>query len=210
MNIEANLLYFTNPSLWSNFLDFHQYIYTELKTSFPALKIFSSVTGAHMLPGFFTGNDHIQQRLAVLQILAYSDMYAISFYPFLSTYLGNPYPENIFEELFKITDKPLAIAETGYPAQSFVINSNGVDLSISADEEKQNKFVEDLLIAAQKHKAEFVINFVLRDYNALWNSIGAKNDLTIAWRDTGLLDETGKERAAFFTWKNYLKRTYAR
>jgi hypothetical protein len=47
---------------------------------------------------------------------------------------------------------------------------------------------------------------VLRDYDSLWVNIGARNDLTIAWRDSGLLDESGAERPAFSTWKNYHRR----
>jgi len=40
------------------------------------------------------------------------------------------------------------------------------------------------------------VNFVLRDYDALWQQIGGNEDLTIAWRDTGLYDEAGAARPA--------------
>jgi hypothetical protein len=206
MNVEANLLYFVNPSLWTDFLEFHTYVYTQLKAAYPSIKIFSSVTGAHMLQGFFDNNDYVLQRLAVLQIVAQSDLYAISFYPYMSKYLGNAYPDNMFDELFNISDKPLAIAETGYPAQSFDINVNGTLLSVVSDEEKQNKYIGDLLSAVDKRKGLFVINFVLKDYDLLWQQIGGKNDLGIAWRDTGLYDENSKERQSSLTWKKYFKR----
>jgi hypothetical protein len=207
MAIEANLLYYVNPSLWSEFLDFHEYVYQQLKASYPDLVVFSSVTGAHMLEKFFEGNDHVQQRLAVRQILENSDLYALSFYPYLSNYLGNPFPENTFEELFNISDKPLAIAETGYAAQSFTINTGTGEVTVTSDPVKQHQYLEELLSAAEKHHARFVINFVLRDYDQLWQSIGAKNDLTIAWRDTGLYDEDGNTREAYTTWKGFLSRS---
>jgi hypothetical protein len=204
MSVEANLLYYLKPELWSGYLTFHEYIYTELKKAYPNIVIFSSVTGAHMLEGFFAGNDAIQQRLAVLQILEHSDLYALSFYPYLSNYLGNPIPDNTFDELFGISNKPLAVAETGYAAENFMININGSEVSISSDLQKQNKYMTDLLAACEKHKAKFVINFVSRDYDALWQSIGGKNDLSIAWRDTGLYDENGNARLAHTTWRKYL------
>jgi hypothetical protein len=207
MCIEANLLYFENPELWSDFLNFHQFVYSELKKEFPALPVFSSVTGTHMLSGFYPGNDHIQQRLAVLQIIDNSDLYALSLYPYLSGYLGNPFPETTLDELLSLSGKPVAIAETGYPAQSFVINTSGTEVSIASDIEKQNRYITTLLQACEKRKAVFVINFTVRDYDELWASLGGKNDLTIAWRDIGLYDETGAERPALITWKDYRRRS---
>lgn len=206
MNVEANLLYFIDPGQWSDFLMFHRHVYEALKNEFPDLLIFSSVTGAHMLEGFYHGSDHIKQRLAVLQVLEYSDLYALSFYPYLSAFLGDPYPDNVFETLFNISPKPVAIAETGYPAQIFSVNTGTSIQTITGDEVKQNNFIEMLLKASEKHRARFVINFVLRDYDELWASLGARDDLIIAWRDTGLLKESGEERPAYATWKSYFNK----
>lgn len=210
MNVEANLFYFFKPEQWSDFLAFHKYVYTNLKTEFPSLKVFCSVTGVQMLQGFIGGNDHVQQKLATLQLLEYSDMYALSFYPYLSSYLGNPYPENVFSTLVSVSDKPFAVAETGYVAESFSMNTDGTEITVVSDHEKQNKYMDDMLKACEERNAEFVINFVLRDYDSLWVDAGSKNDLSIAWRDSGLLDELGKERKSFTTWKNFLHRTVDR
>lgn len=206
MAIEANLLYYNAPDKWIAFLTFHEYIYDQLKITYPGLVIFSSVTGAHIMNGYLAGNDFAQQRLAALQIIDKSDLYAISFYPFLSNYLGNPYPENTFDELFTISDKPLAIAETGYPAQTFVAATDNGDVTIQSDPVKQNKFTGDLLEACTKYNAKFVINFVLRDYDLLWEKAGTQNDIAILWRDTGLYDESGNKRTAHASWKQYLSR----
>jgi hypothetical protein len=203
MSVEGNLLYYINPSLWTDYMDFHRYIYTELKKLYPNLMVFSSVTGAHIMPGFFEGNDYVQQRLAALQMVEYSDMYAVSFYPYLSGYVGNDFPENTFDELFNLSDKPFAVAETGYPAQTFSIKAGTNDVMIISDNDKQNKYINNLFKAAQKRKAQFVINFVLRDYDALWKQTGSKNDLSIAWRDSGLYSENGLERPSLVTWKKF-------
>lgn len=209
MAIEANLLYFNRPDLWNDYMVFHEYIYTQLKLTYPSLAIFSSVTGAHMLDGAFSGNDYMKQRAAVKQVLVFSDLYALSFYAYLSNYLGNPYPVGVFEELFNISDKPLAIAETGYTAQTFSIDVlPGVPVTITSDADKQEKYVRDLLEACSKRKSLFVINFILRDYDQLWKSVGSPTDLFIAWKDTGLYDENGSSRKAFDVWKLYLAKPY--
>ena len=206
MNIEANLLYHNNPTLWNDFVSFHEYVYKELKLSHPNLSIFSSVSGTHLLEGYFDGNDVLAQRVAANQILEFSDLYGISFYPYLSKVLGNPYPSNTFDELFGLNTKPIAIAETGYPAQNFNINMSGVSVSIQSDESKQQQYVEDLMEACSKRDTKLIINFIVRDYDELWKYLGSEENITIAWRDTGFLNEQGKERSGFSVWKNYFKK----
>jgi hypothetical protein len=209
MGIETNLLYALDPSSWNDFLEFHQYIYTQLKGSYPDLPVFSSLVGAQLLPGFIDGNDHVQQRLAAKQVLEFSDLYGISFYPFMSKFLGNPFPDNAWDELFEVSDKPVAIAETGYPAQTFSMDTGNGVVTIESDQAKQQKYTQDLLAASERRKALFVINFVIRDYDQLWQQIGSPNDINIAWRDSGLYDEHGVGRAALTTWRDFLARKYA-
>lgn len=208
MSIEANLLHVQNPGVWSEYRELHNFIYTELKTAYPELTVFTSVVGAHLLPGFIEGNDHVTQRLAVLQLLEFSDMYAISFYPYMSKFLGAPYPDNTFDELFHVSEKPLAIAETGYVAQTFSITLDNGVATIESDQVKQQKYFKDLLEACSKRNAEFVINFVLRDYDQFWQQIGSPTDLNIAWRDSGFYDENGNTRMVSNTWKDYLSRKF--
>jgi hypothetical protein len=206
MSIEANLLYVINPARWGDYLALHEYIYQQLKSLYPDLPIFTSVAGAPMLEGFLESNDYVQQRLAVMQLLQHSDYYAISFYPHLTAFLGNPYPENTFDELFSISPKPIIVAETGYTAQTFSIDDGGGLIAIETDPVKQQKFVTDLLAASEKFKARFVIYFTLRDYDQLWAQIGSPVDINIAWRDSGLYDEAGNPRLALNTWREYFKR----
>jgi hypothetical protein len=206
MSIEANLLYFQKPEVWTEYLELHQFIYTELKKLYPALPVFTSVVGAQLLKDFIDGNDHVTQRLAALQILEYSDYYALSFYPYMSKHLGNPYPENTFEELFNISAKPLVVAETGYVAQTFSLDTGTGLTTVESDQVKQQKFFNDLLKACERRNAEFVIDFVIRDYDQLWTQIGSPTDISIAWRDCGLYDENGESRLAHKTWKEYFAR----
>jgi hypothetical protein len=206
MGIEANLLHFINPAEWSEYIEFHTYVYQELKTAYPNLPVFCSITGAHLLEGYFDGNDISLQRLAALQLLEYSDLYALSFYPYMSKFMGNPYPSESFDQLFAISSKPVAFAETGYPAETFTMNVNNVPVTFESDAAKQKKYTEDVLNACNKRNALFVINFVIRDYDQLWEEMGEPDDIGIAWRDTGLIDGQGQEREALSVWRGFLDR----
>lgn len=208
MAIEANLLYVNSPDKWSTYLQLHQYVFAQLKLTYPDLPIFSSVSIAYLLPGYIEGNDFVQQRLAALQVLDYSDMYGISFYPYLSSYLGNPYPETTFDAIFPLSQKPIAITETGYPAQTFTLDVGSGPVTIESDPVKQKKYFEDLLAACERYHARFVINFTIRDYDQLWVQSGSPTGLGIMWRDTGFYDENGQPRPVQNTWKNYLARKH--
>lgn len=207
MAIESNLLYMMNPDVWSDYLHLHEFIYRQLKSLYPDLPVFSSVAGAPMLKDFLVDNDHVQQRLAVMQLLQFSDYYALSFYPHLSAYKGGPYPENTFNELFSMSSKPVIVAETGYTAETFSMDAGAGSRVIETDPLKQQKFVSDLLAASEKWKAKFVIYTTLRDYDPLWTGSSANPE--IARREAGLYDENGNPRPALNSWREYFKRKVA-
>jgi hypothetical protein len=209
MAIEINLLYANNPTVWSDYLELHEFVYTELKQAYPGLPVFCSVSAQHLLPGYIGGNNVTQAREVLNQLLEHSDLYAISFYPYMSAFLGNPYPENSFDEILSLSDKPFAVAETGYPAQTFSMDIGNAIVTIEGSDDKQDAFIRDLLdAAASRENTQFVINFVVRDYDQLWVQIGSPIDINIAWRDTGFFDENGNERKSWSTWNEYLNIPY--
>ncbi|RMG79478.1 MAG: hypothetical protein D6712_19620 [Chloroflexi bacterium] len=65
-----------------------------------------------------------------------------------------------------------------------------------------------LLTQADEHQFVFLVNFVLRDYDALFQYI-EDNDTNRIWRDTGLYDEAGQARPALGLWKEALSRPYS-
>ncbi|HEX2622825.1 MAG TPA: hypothetical protein VHL11_21850, partial [Phototrophicaceae bacterium] len=202
--IEVNLLKSNNAALWDAYMTLHRYIYQELKAKYPDLPIFVSMTGIDLLEGY-TDVDHESQIEAFQQVMEYSDYLGISIYPYMTRYMTSSLPLAIFDQLAELTDKPLAITETGYPSQSFEVEANGITLNFEGTEEKQQQYIQLLLDAAQKYQFRFVVNFILRDYDALWKMLGSPHDLTIVWRDTGLYDEDGHPRSALTTWQDILK-----
>lgn len=206
IGIEVNLLRKNNPAAWSAYVDLHKATYTALKAENPALPIFVTMTGVDLLDGW-TDADHGEQMAALADVLPYSDYLGISFYPFMSKYLTDPYPASTWSDLASLAGgKPLVIGESGYPAQAFSIPS--YSLSFDGTEAKQNAFVSDMLAAAESQPMPFVVNFLVRDYDALWATLppGPVQDNGSVWRDTGLYDENGSERSALATWKSALAR----
>jgi exo-beta-1,3-glucanase (GH17 family) len=152
----------------------------------------------------FTEAIHADQLKGLNAIKDFSDVLGISIYPYLSIFLTNPLPDNLFAQIFSLTDKPLAICETGYPAEQFSIE--GGTFQFNGTPQKQKSYFENLLQAASDYEVEFIINFVLQDYDSLWTAIGSPDDFQKLWRDTGFYDEDGTEREVFNIWRENLGR----
>jgi hypothetical protein len=214
--IEVNLLRKVGAAPWNNYLELHRYIYTQLKLLYPNLPIFASVAGVPLLYGYesppaeFTSfPDPAQayldsQRTALSEVLGHSDYYALAFYPHISAYYGGNLPVSTLDNLFALSTKPTAIAETGYPAQ----NTEAFGIPFAGSESLQNRYMDDLLKQADFRKFKFVINFILKDYDQLCTEMGGCSDVARLWRDTGFYSETGSSRLALQTWKAFLSRPY--
>lgn len=208
IGIEVNLLLNNSPAKWDAYVEMHREVYAELKQRYPDLPIMASVFGLSLLDGYRSEDDHTAQMAAFQEIINYSDYYAISLYPYMSIYLTDSIPDTMYTDLFSLSNKPIAIAETGYPAQSFSIGvgtANQIDFNSSP--EKQNNYITGLLEEAESRDFVFIVNFVLRDYDALWEKIG-RTDLAAVWRDTGLYDENGFSRPALRAWQTALTREH--
>ncbi|WP_437547252.1 hypothetical protein WME97_44840 [Sorangium sp. So ce367] len=201
IGIEVNLLKKQNPSAWPAYLTLHKKTYEALKQKHPTLPVFASVTAVDLLKGW-TDADHEAQMQALAELLPYTDHLALSFYPYMSAYLANPVPAGTFDQLAALAPgKPMLIAETGFPAQSTELPSSG--LTFEGTEAKQDAWLSLVLAEADKRKMPMVVNFVARDYDALWTAAGG-GDLLAVWRDTGLYAEDGSARKALASWKDWL------
>lgn len=205
IGIESNLLLNNAPEKWDAYLELHRYVYAEVKAQHPDLPVMVTLFGLAFLDGYRGEDDHQAQMAAFEDIIAYSDYFAVSLYPYMSKYMTAYIPPEMFDDLFSLSDKPLAISETGYPAQTFSIFND--TLVFESTPEKQAAYIESVLAEAEARQLAFVVNFVLRDYDALWEKIGG-GDLATVWRDTGLFDEDGGARPALEAWRAALARPY--
>lgn len=202
IGIEVNGLLNNAAEKWSAYLRLHRYVYTVLKIEFPRLPIMVSMIGIDLLEGA-SDVDHQAQIQGLDAILPYSDFFALSLYPFMSSFVTDTIPDDLFTRLRALSDKPMAVAETGYPAQPFTITFPDGPLIFEGTPAKQDQYLRLLFDSAQSLAFRFVVNFVLRDYDAIWEQLGRDETLAI-WRDTGIYDEAGVIRPAGQRWLDWL------
>lgn len=198
IGIEVNELFHNSRQMWQPFLELYMDTYSALKEDYSDLPIFATVT-LHNLTN--TGWEDLQeQQTEIRKFLEHNDVAGISYYPFMAGQSENPV--EFFDWIRDFTDKPLAITETGFPAEDIVLKTYNVE--IPGTPEKQRTYFETLLERADQDNYLFVIAFLYRDYDQMWEKIkDAAPEAFIVWKDCGLLDESGAERPAYDVWKRH-------
>lgn len=199
--IEVDLLAAANPVVFQQFVVLAAAVYPALKAEHPDLPIFLT----------FTIQD--VDELAVLrpfieQVLPFTDMMAVSTYPFLE---GRESPSQLpgdwFAKMHELAPElPFAVAETGLIAEPLVLES--LELTIPGNEWWQLGYVRRVLREAHLLRAEFVIWFVPIDYDLLWDRLEDKgvDEFYKLWRDCGLWDGELYPRRSLLVWKQWLRR----
>lgn len=212
IGIEVNLLRrHTDAVTWAKYLELHEHVYSNLKARHPDLPIFVSVVPVETLDGYvdppteFAGDPagyRAAQRAALDAVLAFSDYYAVSLYPFLTAYFASDFPADMFDRIFALSNKPAAIAETGMLAEDMTVFS----IPFEGSPGKQDGYMRSMLEAADDYDLSFVNWFVLQDYDRLCDFFGGCFGTDTLWRDTGVYDGDGVPRPSYDTWKSYLER----
>jgi hypothetical protein len=201
IGIEVNEIYQAGKDKWRAYAALHRHVYQELKKDHLDLPIFASFTLHGMLNQ--TGQSRDEMLTAFREVMPFNDLVAVSFYPFIRG--GTTDIDGCLRWLTEHFDgykKPYAFVEVGEPAERLRLPSSGQ--VIDGTPQKQAAFYETLLTFARDHEVRFVISFLHRDYDALWEKIKASSpEAFMAWRDCGLLDHDGKARSAYKVWKRY-------
>jgi hypothetical protein len=199
IGIEVNEIIQAGPDKWRAYVRLHRHVYGELRKEHPKLPIFASFTLHGMLN--LRGQARAKMLAAYQEIMPHNDIVGVSFYPFIAG--GTTDIAGALAWLtgsFDSFGKPYAFVETGEAAQKLTFPSSGA--VIAGTPAKQAAYYKALLAFAQSRRAEFVISFLYRDYDALWDKIRATSpEAFMAWRDCGLLDEAGTPRPAYEVWK---------
>jgi uncharacterized protein (TIGR03067 family) len=196
IGIETNEIHGQHTKTWQAYVSLHKHIYTELKKDHPQLPICASWTLHNMF----------KKRGAMLEswktLMPYNDLVAVSYYPFFVPDQDRLAALDWMTREFDRFQKPYAMVETNDAAERLRLPTEKV--VIEGTPAKQEAYYRTLLDLAQKREFAFVVSFVHHDYDALWERIKAhSNELFVAWRDCGLLDETGQPRPAHGVWKEW-------
>lgn len=195
--IEANELRLRAETKWAGYTALMDKVTARIKTAYPNLKLSESISLHNLYqPEIANPEAYIDDIVSRMNTM---DFIAVSFYPFLKNLYTKADIQQAFDFLHSKAQKPIAFVETGQIAENLVVEN--LDVNIKGDECGQNDYLEVLLANAQLQNYEFVIWWAHRDYDALWKTFpDAIKDVGKLWKDTGLLNESGKGRLSFKTW----------
>lgn len=200
MAIEVNELKLRAPEKWEAYKVLATVVKANLKALYPSLKVSESISLHNLYNAQGTeGTEAAQEMIAYMNQM---DFAALSYYPFLQNQHATNEFQPTFDFLHSTITVPIAFVETGQIAEDLIVPSLG--LSMEGNEETQNGYLETLLQHAQEQDYEFVTWWAHRDFDALWETFPSEvKDIGQLWRDTGLLDETRKERPSYETWRRW-------
>ncbi len=199
--MEVDGLRLKTSGKWEEYTLLIQNVTARIKQLHPNLKISESIT-LHSLfePEISNPDAYINEMVTYMNQL---DFVSISYYPFLKGQHSTSEFQQTFDFLHSKINKPIAFVETSTIAEDLSLPN--FNLFIEGSDCEQNAYLETLLTNAQEQQYEFVIWWAHRDYDALWETFPDDvKDLGKLWRDTGLLDENGKKRLSYSTWKTVL------
>jgi hypothetical protein len=199
--IEVNMLAEANPREFKQFRILAQQVYGTLKAENPKLPIFLTfqIDLYH--------KHRARQRPVITELLPNSDFIAVSTYPYMEGHSPQTLPKDWFADVATIDPaKPFAIAETGFLAEESYHNwLNGK--TVEGSEAAQAAYVRQLLRCANGQQARFVVWFFLQDLDEFW---GGQTNPAVKWfvkiwRDSGLVDGSGREREGLKEWDRWLQ-----
>jgi hypothetical protein len=200
--IEANMLADANPIMFEQFRILAKQVFETLKAENPELPIFLTfqIDLYH--------KHRAEQRAVVSKLLPYSDFIAVSTYPYMEGYTPHTLPEGWFADVAALDPrKPFAIAETGFIAEESYRNWLS-GKTVEGSEDAQAAYVRRLLRSASRQHARFVVWFFPQDVDEFWKE--QRNPLVKwfvkIWRDSGLVDGSGRERKGLKEWDRWLQR----
>ena len=205
--IEANMLAEKKPELFQSYTRMTAEVYRRLKEGHPNLPLSLSF---HL--GTYA-NDELHQRKVIRQLLPYTDYITISTYPYMTISGGRfgalyPDPASIPRDWLRqvrnlAPGKPFAVAETGFPAEPFDVFL----FNFPASERWQADYVKWLFKESNALDARYVMWFIPMDYDPLWRKVAllGLGSVFKLFRDTGLADDSGKERLALKIWDAWRK-----
>jgi hypothetical protein len=200
--IEANMLIELAPDGWDDFVTLADSVYGRLKAIRPDLPIFITFQAQsyYDAPG--------AQRDGIQQVVPFTDIIAISSYPFSAEPDLELIPSNFPAAITGLApEKPVAIAETAWSAEDVTAP---YPMSIPSNEQTQRLYVEWMLSECLRQETLFVCWFFTRDYDDFWETDLQYDDrasLLRLWKDTGLYDGDGGSRPALESWRKVLAYT---
>jgi len=201
IGIEANLLIEKAPEKWTAYMDLHQYAYQKLKARYPHLPIFVSIEVLH-LNGLADKANKKRQYKLVKNLMAYSDYFGMSLYPYMSWDVPRPMPDDFLDFATKF-GRPVVVAESGYSSKNVFVSL----VPLFGSKENQARFISRLLEVGVRDRYVFIVNFTTTDFEKLIKKLPGYTLRQIAgiWKYTGLQTSSEKAKPALTIWERYYR-----
>ncbi|HVF85913.1 MAG TPA: glycosyl hydrolase 53 family protein [Abditibacteriaceae bacterium] len=202
IGIESNVLLSHDATKWRQLKNLNRETYGAVKKKFPALPVLFTTDVLHFkeIAPEARGS---HQAIEVADMMKWSDLFAMSLYPFMNADVKRPLPTD-FLDFARSFRKPIAVSESGMTSRNVVLKSFKVTLEGSEDEQKS--FVRQLLQTAARDNYRFVINFATTDFEKLCDKLPPPiDDLGRVWSFTGLQNSAQEAKPSLAVWDNFLR-----
>lgn len=202
IGIESNVLLSHDPKKWAQLKELHRETYDALKKKHPKLPVFFTTEVNH-LKKLASEAKNSPQEEEVKELMAHSDVFAMSTYPHMSFAIPRPVPADFYDFATKFK-KPVAVAESGDASRD--VELKAFKLTLKGSEANQKQFAELLLKTAARDDYLFVVNFATTDFEKLCAKLPPPvDDLARIWAFTGLQTSDKKPKPALAVWDAYLR-----
>jgi hypothetical protein len=205
IGVESNVLLSRDQSKWQQLKELHRDTYTAIKKVHRSLPVFFTTEVLHYkrLTRDAKGTN---QEKEVADLMRYSDLFAMSFYPHMSPEALRPVPGNFldFARRFK---KGIAVAESGMTSRPVDLRS--YNTTLYGSDPDQTQFTEYLLKTAARDGYEFVINFATTDSDRLVARLRPQlADLARIWAYIGMQTGDQHPKPASAVWDGFFRAKY--
>lgn len=206
IGVESNVLLSRDRVKWRQLKELHRDTYIALKRVHRSLPVFFTTDVLHYR-GLTPEAKGTHQEKEVADLMRYSDLFAMSFYPYLSPQVPRPLPSR-FLDFAKRFRKGIAISESGMISRSVDLSTYGMTLYGSENDQKE--FTEFLLKTAARDEYEFVINFATTDSERLVARLRPPlADRAKLWAYIGMQASDRRPKPASTVWDGFLGAKYA-
>jgi Glycosyl hydrolase family 53 len=205
IGVESNVLLSRDQAKWQQLKELHRDTYTAVKKIHRSLPVFFTTEVLHYQRLTREAKGQNQEK-EVADMMRYSDLFAMSFYPYMSAEVPRPLPLRFldFATRFK---KGIAIAESGMTSRSIDLKS--YNATFYGSDNDQAEFTEYLLKTAARDGYEFVINFATTDSDRLVARLRPPlADLARIWAYVGMQTSDRRPKPASAVWEGFLRAKY--
>jgi hypothetical protein len=207
IGVENNVLLSKQPEKWNQLKELHGATYQGIKAKYPELPVCFTTEIIHYKKLVSEAKDKDQVR-EVAEMMRYSDLFAMSFYPYMSYETPHPVPAD-FLDFARSFRKPITISESGMTSRNVELKS--FHITLHGSDADQSQFTEFLLKTAARDRYAFVINFATTDFEKLIAKLPPPtDDIARIWAYTGMQTGDGKPKPALSVWDAYRSLPYRR